>query len=197
MDPYSVLKGVIELFVVVDPIGNVPALLAVTSELRPRDRVRVVHRAVAFAAVLILGFAVAGKATLDYLGISVEALMIAGGILLLRASFGMVEGDPTGFRIEPESRIDVAYVPLGTPLLAGPGAIVTVIIMLHRHGRLETMLACLIVMLFTLVIFRAAERLARFLGRSGIRVLTRVMGVLLAAIGVQMVLDGVSAFVRG
>ncbi len=197
MDLYGVLKGFIELFVVVDPVGNVPVLLSLTSDLRPGERVRVVYRAVGFAGVLILGFAISGKLVLDYLGVSVEALMIAGGILLLRAALGMVEGDPTGFRIEPESRLDVAYVPLGTPLLAGPGAIVTVIVMLHRYGRLETILACVLVMLATLGTFLAAEPLARMLGRSGIRVLTRVMGVVLAGIGVQMVLDGVMRVVRG
>ncbi len=197
MDLYGVLKGFIELFVVVDPVGNVPVLLSLTSDLRPGERVRVVYRAVGFAGVLILGFAISGKLVLDYLGVSVEALMIAGGILLLRAALGMVEGDPTGFRIEPESRLDVAYVPLGTPLLAGPGAIVTVIVMLHRYGRLETILACVLVMLATLGTFLAAEPLARMLGRSGIRVLTRVMGVVLAGIGVQMVLDGVMSVVRG
>jgi len=197
LDLYGVLKGFIELFVVVDPVGNVPVLLSLTSDLRPGERVRVVYRAVGFAGVLILGFAISGKLVLDYLGVSVEALMIAGGILLLRAALGMVEGDPTGFRIEPESRLDVAYVPLGTPLLAGPGAIVTVIVMLHRYGRLETILACVLVMLATLGTFLAAEPLARMLGRSGIRVLTRVMGVVLAGIGVQMVLDGVMRVVRG
>ncbi len=197
MDPCGVLKGFIELFVIVDPIGNVPVLLSLTSDLRPRERVRVAYRAVSFAGVLILAFAVSGKLVLEYLGVSIEALMIAGGLLLLRAALGMVEGDPTGFRIEPEERLDVAYVPLGTPLLAGPGAIVTVIVMLHRYGRLETILACGLVMLATLATFLAAEPLARALGRSGIRVLTRVMGVVLAGIGVQMVLDGVTRFLRG
>ncbi len=197
MDPCGVLKGFIELFVIVDPIGNVPVLLSLTSDLRPRERVRVAYRAVLFAGVLILAFAVSGKLVLEYLGVSIEALMIAGGLLLLRAALGMVEGDPTGFRIEPEERLDVAYVPLGTPLLAGPGAIVTVIVMLHRYGRLETILACGLVMLATLATFLAAEPLARALGRSGIRVLTRVMGVVLAGIGVQMVLDGVTRFLRG
>jgi len=197
LDPCGVLKGFIELFVIVDPIGNVPVLLSLTSDLRPRDRVRVAYRAVSFAGVLILAFAVSGKLVLEYLGVSIEALMIAGGLLLLRAALGMVEGDPTGFRIEPEERLDVAYVPLGTPLLAGPGAIVTVIVMLHRYGRLETILACGLVMLATLATFLAAEPLARALGRSGIRVLTRVMGVVLAGIGVQMVLDGVTRFLRG
>ncbi|MEO2240495.1 MAG: MarC family protein [Euryarchaeota archaeon] len=197
MDPCGVLKGFIELFVIVDPIGNVPVLLSLTSDLRPRDRVRVAYRAVSFAGVLILAFAVSGKLVLEYLGVSIEALMISGGLLLLRASMGMVEGDPTGFRIEPEERLDVAYVPLGTPLLAGPGAIVTVIVMLHRYGRLETILACGLVMLATLATFLAAEPLARVLGRSGIRVLTRVMGVVLAGLGVQMVLDGVTRFLRG
>ncbi|MHC1581339.1 MarC family protein [Methanopyrus sp.] len=197
MDPCGVLKGFIELFVIVDPIGNVPVLLSLTSDLRPRERVRVAYRAVSFAGVLILAFAVSGKLVLEYLGVSIEALMIAGGLLLLRAALGMVEGDPTGFRIEPEGRLDVAYVPLGTPLLAGPGAIVTVIVMLHRYGRLETILACGLVMLATLATFLAAEPLARALGRSGIRVLTRVMGVVLAGIGVQMVLDGVTRFLRG
>jgi len=197
LDPCGVLKGFIELFVIVDPIGNVPVLLSLTSDLRPRERVRVAYRAVSFAGVLILAFAVSGKLVLEYLGVSIEALMIAGGLLLLRAALGMVEGDPTGFRIEPEERLDVAYVPLGTPLLAGPGAIVTVIVMLHRYGRLETILACGLVMLATLATFLAAEPLARALGRSGIRVLTRVMGVVLAGIGVQMVLDGVTRFLRG
>ncbi len=192
----AALKGFVELFVVVDPIGNVPAFLAVTSGMRPTERVRVAERAVAFATALILAFAVAGKAVLDALGVSVPALMVAGGLLLIRAAFGMVGGDPTGFGVSGEEDVGIAYVPLGTPLLAGPGAIVTVIVMLEKYGRVPTLIACLAVALTTYVTFRSASTLTRILGRSGISVLTRVMGVVLMAIGVQMVMDGVSEWGR-
>ncbi len=190
----AAVKGFVELFVVVDPIGNVPAFLAATSGMRPSERAKVAEKAVTFATTLILAFAVAGKAVLDALGVSVPALMVAGGLLLIRAAFGMVGGDPTGFGAVEEENVGVAYVPLGTPLLAGPGAIVTVIVMLKKYGRAATIAACIGVAMATYVTFRFATALTRALGRSGISVLTRVMGVVLMAIGVQMVMDGVSGW---
>jgi multiple antibiotic resistance protein len=181
----------VTLVVITDPLGNAPIFLAVTRRLTPAERRQAALRACLFAGVLILGFATFGQLVLRYLNVSVGSLSIAGGLLLLLVALEMLRGTdfPTG------DSADVALVPLATPLVAGPGAIATAIVLWRSHpafgGHVAVLLAILAVVVCVGGTLLAAERLTRSFGPTIFSFLTRVFGLLLSAIAVQLVVDGV------
>jgi multiple antibiotic resistance protein len=183
----------VTLLVIMDPVGNAPIFVAITSGMPTRDRQSAAVRAVLAAGVLVLGFAIFGKLVLDYLSVSIEALSIAGGLLLLLVALEMLRG--TDYPSEREAGADVALVPLATPLVAGPGAIATAIVLAEKHpgaaGRVSVILAIVAALLVVGVALLAAERVSRSLSPALISFLTRVFGLLLSAIAVQLVVDGV------
>ena len=181
----------VTLLVIMDPVGVAPIFIAMTRQMSPGERRRAALRATGAAAALVIGFALVGRALFDYLEVSIESLSIAGGLLLLLVALEMLRGveAPTG-----EDAV-VALVPLATPLVAGPGAIATVIVLSEQHpgasgraGVLVGIVAALLAVLLTLLL---AERLGRVLPASLISFLTRVFGLLLSAIAVQLVVVGV------
>ena len=196
MDFTALGETFLTLVVIMDPVGAVPIFIAMTPRLTPDDRRRAAIRAVVFAGILVLGFALVGRLVLDYLHVSVESLSIAGGMLLLLVALEMLRGidsAPSG------AEEDVALVPLATPLVAGPGAIATVIVLVEEHsdaggraGVLGGIVAALAVVALALLL---AQWLARVLPASLISFLTRVFGLLLSAIAVQLVVDGVRGLV--
>jgi len=199
MSSASVLgETAVTLTVIMDPIGLGPIFVAMTGRLEPTARRRAAIRAVGAAGALILGFALVGGAVLDYLHVSVNSLSIAGGLLLLLVALEMLRGQdyPDG-----QTTTDVALVPLATPLLAGPGAIATVIVLSRQHHHFAGHAAVIGGILCSLavvgVVLLAAERLSRTLPASLISFLTRVLGLLLSAIAVQLVVDGVRQTLAG
>ena len=189
---WSVLgETFVTLIVIMDPVGAAPIFIAMTAGMPPAERQRAALRAVGAAAVLVIGFALVGRALLDYLDVSVESLSIAGGLLLLLVALEMLRGIDS----EPKPGDDVALVPLAVPLVAGPGAIATVIVLAEqnsdgagRAGVIGGIVAALLVVGLALLL---AERLGRVVPASLIGFLTRVFGLLLSAIAVQLVVDGV------
>jgi multiple antibiotic resistance protein len=188
----------VTLLVITDPPGMVPIFLALTG-LRPaRERNRAAWQAVALAGGVIVVFAVAGQQIVRYLGIDLPALQGAGGLLLLLVALDLLtgkSGDPT-----KEATTNVALVPLGTPLLAGPGAIVATMLFVRRADhRLGDYLAIaagiLLALLLVWIALRFCGLVVRLLRPAGIEVFTRIAGLLVAAIAVQLVADAVSAFV--
>lgn len=190
MDWTAFGESFVILTVIMDPVGVAPIFLAVTSRLSVAERQRAAVRAALAAGGLILGFALFGQFVLEYLNVSVQSLSIAGGLLLLVA-LEMLRGmdTPTG-----ASGDDVALVPLATPLVAGPGAIATVIVLSQQNpstgGRAAVLLGALVAVVVVGLTFLCAERLARSLSPAIISFLTRVLGLLLAAIAVQLVVEG-------
>ena len=182
----------VTLVVIMDPIAAVPVFIAMTREFSPAERQRAAMRATVAAGTLVIGFALAGRAVLDYLDVSVGSLSIAGGLLLLLVALEMLRGMD-----EPTETEDVALVPLATPLVAGPGAIATVIVLSERGdgagGRFGVILGILAAVACIALVLLAADRLARSVPASLINFVTRVFGLLLAAIAVQLVVDGVHA----
>jgi multiple antibiotic resistance protein len=180
------------LVVIMDPVGLVPVFIAVTARLSPGQRRRAAVRATVAAGALMIGFALVGRFLLEYLNVSVEALSISGGLLLLLVALEMLRGLD-----EPEdaSSEDVALVPLATPLVAGPGAIATIIVLVQQNtdvGERAGVGAGLLLALATIgAALLAAQWLARVLPASFVSLLTRVFGVLLSAIAVQLVVDGI------
>jgi multiple antibiotic resistance protein len=189
----------VTLFVIMDPLGTVPVFLALTGNLKPAERTRAAWQAVAVAMALIAGFAVFGFTLLDYLSISLPALQGAGGLLLLLVALELLTGEAEN----PEAgrSTNVAMVPLGTPLLAGPGAIVATMVFVQRSDDtfdyLSLALGIVAVGLTLWASMRFSVVLIRVLGENGIVLVTRVAGLLLSAIAVQLVADSVRAFVEG
>lgn len=194
----------IPMFIIIDPFGVLPLYLVMTKDMDRASRLRTLEYAILFATSLLIVFAIVGKAILDYLSVSIDALRITGGLLLLVIGVSMLyEGDMPRSRRkteeEPEERQlpeDIAFVPLGTPLLAGPGAISVVIIMTGTAGADMPLVivSLLLVMLIATLILVRADIAYRLIGKAGTRALTRVMGLLASAYAVQMILDGISGY---
>ena len=189
----------VTLLVIVDPPGMIPVFLALTSALTARDRIRAGTQAVALALGVIVGFAVAGRTLLDYLHVELPALQGAGGLLLVLVALQLL----TGQTDKPEDQggtSNVALVPIGTPLLAGPGAIVATMLFVRRAGGVADYvvigLGILAVMAVVWLALRFSNVIVKLLRPAGIEVLTRIAGLLLAAIAVQLIADAVDAFVK-
>ncbi len=185
-------EAFVTLAVIMDPIGAAPVFLAITAKLTTAQRQAAAVRATLAAGVLIIGFALFGQLVFDYLNVSIESLSIAGGLLLLLVALEMLRGIDTGADGAAE---DVALVPLATPLVAGPGAIATVIVLSRQNpdtgGRAAVLLGALASVALVGLTLLAAERLGRILPAAIIAFLTRVFGLLLSAIAVQLVVEGV------
>jgi multiple antibiotic resistance protein len=202
------ITALVTLFVVVDPIGLAPTFLAVTEGLPRRARRDVAVRASFIAGAILIGTALIGDLLLRALGISLPAFRIAGGLLLFAIAFEMVlgvrirrEGQEAEEAVEERVR-NIAAFPLAIPLLAGPGAITaTVLLSGSADGNilLVGLLLAVVVLvaLACLAAFLLAGRLSRLLGLTGNIVLSRLLGVLLAALAVQYVVDGIRALLSG
>lgn len=187
----------VTLLVIIDPPGMVPPFLALTGPLSKGERIRAAWQAVLLALTVIVVFAVAGQQILHYLGIDLPALQAAGGLLLILISLELLTGraeDP-----DPSATSNIALVPLGTPLLAGPGAIVATMLFVRRAHHASDFIAIglAIVLVFAVVwlVLRFCGVLVKLLRPGGIEVLTRIAGLLLAAIAVQLIANAVAAFV--
>ncbi|AYY11990.1 MarC family protein [Actinobacteria bacterium YIM 96077] len=192
-------EAFVTLFVIMDPPGTVPLFLALTGAQMTAGRRRAAWVAVAVSLGVIVAFALFGQAILDYLGISLPALQTAGGLLLLLVALQLL----TGGLDDPEAPAsgNVAMVPLGTPLLAGPGAIVATMVFVQRSDEtadyLAVAAAIVAVHLLLWLFMRYCTIVLRVLRESGILLLSRIAGLLLAAIAVQLVADAVRAFIAG
>ena len=188
----------VTIFVIVDPPGLLPVFLGLTNALTPRQRRRAADRASAVAFGVIAVFAIFGKQILDYLQVSVPALQVSGGLLLLLIALELLMGkaeDPVAHK-----GVNVAIVPLGTPLMAGPGAIVATMLAVQRSpglaGYLTVALALITVMFLVWVFLRYAGLIRAILRESGTVLASRIAGLLLSAIAVQMVADGIFGFIE-
>jgi multiple antibiotic resistance protein len=189
------------VFFVVDPLGVVPIFLAVTAGDSPEKIRSTAFRASITAFGLLTFFALFGTLIFKVAGISLGAFRVAGGILLLITGLDMLRARQSETRTSPEEEAeasrkeDVAIVPLAVPLLAGPGAIATVMVLMSRGSGVFTAVPVLAAVAVTCVasyfILRAASLVLRVLGQSGVAILQRVMGLILAAIAVQFVAEGV------
>ena len=191
-------EAFVTMLVILDPVGNVPVFLALTKDDDAGRRRRASLEATAVAASVILVFAAFGQQILQLLGISLQALQVAGGLVLVLVALELLGStQKTGHSADVRNP---ALVPLGTPLLAGPGAIAATMVYIRRADDFgEAMLVVVAIMAALAVVYvalRSAVGLARLLGSAGIELLTRVVGVLLAAIAVQLVAEGVDTWVR-
>ncbi|GAB2756056.1 MarC family protein [Terrabacter koreensis] len=193
------LSTFITLIVILDPPGAVPIFLALTGSLTKVQRNVAARRASLVAVFVIAMFALFGRSILDYLHISIAALQGAGGLLLLLVALELLTGKESDSLAD--AGVNVALVPLGTPLLAGPGAIVATMLAVQRSDTAVEYIAVgaalVAAMLAVYLVLRFAGRVRGLLRESGTMLLTRIAGLLLSAIAVQMVADSVRAFVSG
>ena len=196
----------VTLLLVVDPVGLVPAFVSATNGLAEQDRNMIAVRSPLIASAILIGLALCGNWLLRQLGIGIAAFQISGGLLLFGVSYRMIFGDrpqrearETG-RALTENASDIAVFPLAIPLMAGPGAIATTLLLSGS----ATSVASMAVLIVTIVLvcalcglcFSLSRLIDRTLGKTGNAVLSRLLGILLAAYSVQFVLDGIAAVRR-
>jgi multiple antibiotic resistance protein len=188
------------IFFLVDPFAVIPQFLVITADSQPDERRHVARRAGWTCALILAGFAVAGSLIFRAFGITLPAFKIAGGIILLKIGMDNLYAKRSGTKESPEeaqegaSKADAGVIPLGIPMLAGPGAISTVMVLVGeshswwQHGILYA--AIILSSLASYWILAGADRVRGYLGETGIRILMRLMGLILVAIAVQFVVNG-------
>src|SRR5437773_7580817 len=189
------------IFFVVDPMGVIPVFMAMTRHDTPEKRRSMARRASVAAFFILSTFALAGTLIFRVFGVTLGAFKVAGGILLLLTSIEMLRAQPQRTRTTPEEqqegaeKEDVAIFPLAIPLLAGPGSIATVTALMGRAGRTLFMVPVVLSIAITCVasyaMLRAAVPISRLLGITGLNVMNRVIGLIIGAIAVQFMFDGV------
>lgn len=200
--------GVHGLFCHYDPVANTPVFLGLTADDSPQTRRAVARKALILSFIIILVFCAAGKLIFDLFGITLPAFRITGGLLVLLVGFHMLQGDHFSVQHPSEedkqqskdAQLEVAISPLALPILAGPGTIATAMNYASAGGVSEfgitIITAFLLLCLITYVFFVSGERFVSYIGVNGIKVITRIMGLILAVIGTQMVIAGVDGAVK-
>ena len=183
----------VTLFVIMDPPGATPIFLALVSDKSPKERIRLAWQAAAISLVVIASFALFGQFVLEYMKVSMEALQAAGGLLLLYVSLQFLTGRID--EIDASTNKNVALVPLGTPLLAGPGAIVATMIFVKQvdsPAYAVGLIAAVVAVHITIAIaLMASTKILAIIKDSGVTLVARIAGLLLAAIAVQMLADAI------
>ncbi len=198
----DVLNVSIVLFIVIDPIGVAWLFAVLSSNFDPAQQRVMAIRGVVLATIIMFLFFFVGDAVLGWMGITLPAFRIAGGILLFLLSLEMVFARHSGLRSttlgeqhEAEQKQDISVFPLAFPLLSGPGALTTVMLMAGQVGgageRVIMSFVILVIMLITLLALFAARPITRLLGETGANVISRLLGLILAALAVQYVIDGI------
>jgi len=193
-------------FAIMNPLANTPVFLGLTADDGPTVRRAVARKALLLAFVVVLVFCALGKLVFEMFGISIDAFRITGGGLVILVGYHMLQGKhsslqhPThGAQKDQDAALEVAISPLALPILAGPGTIATAMSFASTGGAPAFAITTgtfLLLCAITYVFFVGGERLVRLVGDSGINVVTRLMGLILAVIGTQMVIDGVYGAIR-
>ena len=195
MDTATLITAFATLFVVIDPIGLTPMFVALTQGADSAHRRAVALRASVIGFIILVLFALFGEAVLGFIGISMPAFQIAGGILLLLTALDMLFERRSKRREDKVAELpDPSVFPLATPLIAGPGAIASIILLMGQAddmaGSLTVIGVTAAVVLIVFLLFIASGVLERLLGKTGINVVTRLLGMLLAALAIQFIIDG-------
>jgi multiple antibiotic resistance protein len=199
------IQAFLTLFVVIDPVGLSPIFISLAGDRPGPEQFSIARRAILIAGAILLVFAVVGTPLLHHLGISIEAFQVAAGVLLFKIAVEMVyvqrERETADEEKESRSREDISVFPLAIPLIAGPGTLATVLILAseakdHPLGIAGVIGIAALVLIIAYIFLCLSNRLAAVLGRTGINVVTRVLGVLLAALAVQYIANGAGALLK-
>jgi multiple antibiotic resistance protein len=198
------LLAITSVFFLVDPFGVIPLFLAVTADSTSSERRSVARRSAFTCAIVLCSFALAGSLIFKMFGITLPAFKIAGGIILMGIGLDMLQAKQSGTKATVEEqqegaeKQDASIIPLGIPMLAGPGAISTVMVLVgesHSLWQHAVIYATILLTSFiSFVILAGADGVRKYLGETGIRILMRLMGLLLVALAVQFVVNGLTDF---
>ncbi len=200
-----IAKAFLTLFVIIDPIGLVPLFIALVEGRSPEEQSQIARRAIFVSAGILVTFAFSGTFILRYLDISMDAFQVTAGILLFKIGIDMVfaqrERETQEEEKEAQVRQDVSVFPLAIPLIAGPGTLASMLILIqeadsHVLGEVIVLADAAIVLLFAYALLMLAKYLSQLLGQTGVNVVTRILGVLLAALAVQYIADGTIALLQ-
>ncbi|MGH9683872.1 MAG: MarC family protein [Candidatus Acidiferrales bacterium] len=199
-----VLLSVTSIFFLVDPFAVIPMFLAMSADSPEAERRSMARRSAWTCAIVLCSFAVAGSLIFKAFGITLPAFKIAGGIILLQIGLDMLQARQSGTKVTPEeteegtAKSDASIIPLGMPMLAGPGAISTVMVLVgesHSVWKHVVIYATIILSAYvSFLVLAGASRVRRYLGETGIRIMMRLMGLLLVALAVQFVANGLIDF---
>ena len=195
------LHALTSYFVVIDPVGTALIFRGLTSDCDRRYTRRMAMRCTVISSAIVLVFAFCGEALLNKLGISIEALRVSGGLLLFYTAFNMVTRGETGRKWESGPEIDISVFPMSIPLISGPGCLTLTILLFSRaptyHDLFWLVAAVVIVFLFTFTALITASRIQQMIGRTGDDILRRLLGVILAALSIQFITDGIRQIMTG
>jgi multiple antibiotic resistance protein len=200
-------RMVTALFVIANPVGAIPLFISLTASQTPKERKRTAHLAATTVALVLMTTAIVGDTVLQFFGIHIASFRVGGGILILLMAIAMLHARPSRTHHTPEEAAEaaekdgVAVVPLGIPLIAGPGAMSTVIIYAQQATRwFDTaflLLASVFVAASVWVALRLADPISRALGQTGINIVTRLLGLMLAAVAVEFITGGLVQLLPG
>lgn len=200
-----IIKAAVTFFVVIDPIGTVPLFLSATKGKEMREQRRIATKATIISACILIAFIVLGQILLDHLGIEMYAFQVAGGLVLLLVALKMIlDADLEGVHVNAQqgrAEHDVAVFPIALPYIAGPGVIMAVVLQTDNdlYSPFEQGVITLVllgILLITWFTLRSASYFQKLLGKTGVDVITRVMGLILAALAVQTMLSGITGHFR-
>ena len=192
------------IFAIVDPIGNVPIFYSITKKYNKEERIKIIKTAIITALIVLFIFGLVGNYIFMLFHITIPVFRIAGGLLLFRVAFNMLYGITPGTKTTPKEKEEagekdtIGIVPMGIPLLAGPGAISTVMLY-NSNGNIENIIvvffSVVATLLITYVLLRNIDKIFNKLGRVGTHAISRIMGLILAAIAIQFLINGVHQIV--
>tara|TARA_B100000579_G_scaffold76316_1_gene59053 strand:- start:10923 stop:11576 length:654 start_codon:yes stop_codon:yes gene_type:complete len=206
LDISFILLSFSSLFALLNPIGIAPIILSLTENYNLSDYKRLIRKSTFFACILLLMFAIMGKIIFSFYGITIHAFKIAGGILFLRIGLNMLEAKVSRTKSTPkeseeaETNGDIAFSPIGIPLIAGPGAITSVMILSAQttsfNQRIIFYFNIIITLFLTFIILTLAKKLTKKLGTVGLRIIERIMGMILMVVAIQFIIDGIGMTIQ-
>jgi len=195
------------LFALINPLGISPVVLSITEDLDENDYNYAIKRGACFATIILLAFACMGELIFKFYGLTIHAFKIAGGILFLRAGLDMLYAKTSRTKTTPQEEkeandlSDISIAPIGIPLIAGPGAITSVMLLSYQantiYERILFYLNIIFVLSITYFILKLAKKISKRFGTTGIRVIQRIMGLILMVLAVQFIINGVDPIVKG
>lgn len=197
----DIIQDAVTLFVIIDPIALVPVFIAITHDQDAQERQKIALRAVSISAVILSGFLIFGQFLLTALDVSLSAFQIGGGLVLLIVGLQMVLEKSNSNQTESIEVGDVAVFPLAIPFIAGPGAIMTVVLLTDNDkfsipNQTITAGVMLTILAFTYWILIQSERIQKLLGTTGANAITRIIGLIVVAIAIETMLTGISSFFK-
>jgi multiple antibiotic resistance protein len=206
LDLSFILLSFSSLFALLNPIGIAPIILSITENYSLKDYKKLIRKSTIFACIILLIFAIMGKIIFSFYGITLHAFKIAGGILFLRIGLNMLEAKVSRTKSTPkeseeaETNNDIALSPIGIPLIAGPGAITSVMILSAQtvsfNQKIIFYLSIVLTLLITFIILTLAKKLTKILGTVGLRIIERIMGMILMVVAIQFIIDGMNIVIQ-